>query len=255
MSIEEDTDGVWRIAPPRPARPRRRNGPRLPPEQRREQLLDAALAVAGRDGLSELTMQSVAKQAGVAKPVLYAIYPTAPQLLDALLRREHTRGIAQVLEALPADFDDSDPDVEYEQAVIAFLTAVQDDPVRWRLILMPADGAPASYRGLLAGAREKVVARCAQLLETGIARRGGPRDVDVELAGRIMLGFIESLGRLVLSNPDLATPETLRPTVRALTRTLPKDDKGTRIIPAGGSVVSAWQAGNARTPPDQAASP
>ncbi|MFI8974373.1 TetR/AcrR family transcriptional regulator [Nocardia asteroides] len=255
MSIEEDTDGVWRIAPPRPARPRRRNGPRLPPEERREQLLDAARAVAGRDGLAELTMQAVAKEAGVAKPVLYAIYPTAPQLLDALLRREHTRGITQVLEALPADFDDSDPDVEFEEAVIAFLTAVQDDPVRWRLILVPADGAPASYRGLLADAREKVVARCAQLLETGIARRGGPKDVDVELTSRVMLGFIESLGRLVLSNPELASPQALRPTARALTRTLPKDDTGTRIIPSGGSVVSAWQAEDAQAPHDRPTSP
>ncbi|WP_336087315.1 TetR/AcrR family transcriptional regulator [Nocardia sp. SSK8] len=219
--LEADSDGVWRIAPAPPARPRRRNGPRLPPHERREQLLDAARVVAGRDGLAELTMQAVAKQAGVAKPVLYAIYPTAPQLLDALLRREHSRGIAQVLEALPADFDTSDPDAEYEAAVLAFLTAVRDDPVRWRLILVPADGAPASYRGLLGDAREKIVTRCMQLLEAGLARRGGPTDVDTELVGRVLLGFVESLGRLVLSDPERFPPQALRPTVRALTRTLP----------------------------------
>lgn len=242
MSIEKDAASVWRISPAPPARPRRRNGPRLPPAERREQLLDAARAVVGRDGVSALTMQAVAKQAGVAKPVLYAVFPAAPELLGALLRREHARGMRQVLAALPADLRESDPDEEYEAAVMAFLDAVRDDPVCWRLILQPADGAPADYRGLLADAREGVVARCVQLLETGIAMRGGPRDLDVELVGRVLLGFIESLGRLVLSDPERFPPQALRPTVRALTRTLPKAD-GATIVAPGHSFADAWRQG------------
>lgn len=241
MSIEKKKTGVWQISPPPPARPRRRNGPRLPPAQRREQLLNAARAVAGRDGLSELTMQAVAKEAGVAKPVLYAIYPTAPDLIGALLRREHSRGMRQVLEALPDNLRESDPDEEYEAAVLAFLTAVEEDPVRWRLILLPADGAPADYRELLAGAREAVVARLVQLLGTGLEMRGGPHEVDVELVGRVMLGFVESLGRLVLSDPERFPPQALRSTVRALTRTLPKNSDGTAMVPAGASMVAAWR--------------
>ncbi|MEV6278648.1 TetR/AcrR family transcriptional regulator [Nocardia sp. NPDC051832] len=241
MSIEKKEAGVWQISPAPPVRPRRRNGPRLPPAQRRAQLLDAAHAVAGRAGLSELTMQAVAKEAGVAKPVLYAVFPTAPDLVDALLRREHARGMQQVLAALPDNLAESDPDEEYEAAVLAFLTAVQQDPTRWRLILLPADGAPADYRGLLAGAREAVVARCVQLLRLGIEMRGGPSDVDVELVGRVMLGFVESLGRLVLSDPERFPPQALRPTVHALARTLPKGGDGTPVFGTGESVVAAWR--------------
>ncbi|MEU8898817.1 TetR family transcriptional regulator [Nocardia sp. NPDC048505] len=240
MSIEKKEAGVWQISPPPPARPRRRNGPRLPPAQRREQLLDAARAVAGRAGLSDLTMQAVAQAAGVAKPVLYAVFPTAPELLGALLRREHARGMQQVLAALPDNLAESDPDAEYEAAVMAFLTAVQQDPIRWRLILLPAEGAPADYRELLAGAREAVVERCVHLLRTGIGLRGGPREVDVELVGRVMLGFIESLGRLVLSDPERFPPQVLRSTVHALARTLPKGGDGTSVF-AGESVVAAWR--------------
>ncbi|RDI45272.1 TetR/AcrR family transcriptional regulator [Nocardia mexicana] len=222
MSVERKSSGVWQVSPEARTGRRRRNGPRLPPDQRREQLLDAALAVVGRDGLANLTMQAVAKQAGVAKPVLYAMYPTAPELVAALLHREHARGMSQVFDALPQqDFHESDPDQAYLEAVMMFLGAVAAAPHRWRLILMQHDGAPADYRELLADARGGLLDRCAQLLDAGIAVRGGPKDADVELIAHVMLGFVEVLGRLVLSDPGRFPPERLRSTVRALIRTLP----------------------------------
>ncbi|MFE2955539.1 TetR/AcrR family transcriptional regulator [Nocardia tengchongensis] len=241
MTVEKKSTGVWHISPERPARPqpKRRNGPRLPLPERREQLLDAARVVVGRDGLPGITMQAVAKQAGVAKPVLYAVYPTAPELIDALLEREHARGMEQLRDTIPADLNDADPDAEYFGAVMAFLAAVRDEPIRWRLILMPAEGAPADYRGLLSEARGRLVARCIQLLELGIEMRGGPSGADVELVGHVMLGFIEVLGRLVLSDPEKFPPERLETTVRAMMRTLPKD----RAAVAGDSVVEAWRQG------------
>ncbi|MEU0538361.1 TetR/AcrR family transcriptional regulator [Nocardia sp. NPDC005978] len=233
MTVQKKSAGVWEISPPAAARPRRRNAPRLPPEQRRTQLLDAALRVVGRDGLAQLTMQAVAKEAGVAKPVLYALYPTAPELVGALLHREHTRGMNQVLGSLPTELRGSDPDQEYTGAVMAFLEAVAADPMRWRLILMHADGAPADYSELLTAARDQLLTRCIELLRVGMELRGGPRNADVELIGTVMLGFVEVLGRMVLSNPAEFPPERLRSTVRALLRTVPQqgadpdpDEKG-----------------------------
>ncbi|MEU2256891.1 TetR/AcrR family transcriptional regulator [Nocardia xishanensis] len=222
MSVEKKSSGVWQISPDPPARRRRRNAPRLPPAERREQLLDAALRVVAGGGLAQLTMQEVARQAGVAKPVLYAMYPTAPELIGALLHREHSRGMAQVRAAMPDTVRGTDPDEEYLAAVMAFLAAVAADTERWRLILMPSEGAPSDYRELLIAAREQVLARSVDLLETGIQVRGGPRGADVELLGHVMLGFIETLGRLVLSDPERFPPERLRATVRALKRTLPR---------------------------------
>ena len=232
MSIERKSAGVWQVSPGKassdgPAtRPRRRNTPRLPLAERREQLLDAALTVVARAGLAELTMQAVAKQAGVAKPVLYAVYPTAPELVGALLRREHARGMAQVLTALPGDLRGSDPDKEYVTAVMAFLDAVLADPVRWRLILLHADGAPSDYRELLADARDRIVSRCIELLETGFELRGGPVGADVELIGHTMLGFVEVLARIVLADPERFPPERLQSTVQGLVRTLPRSRDG-----------------------------
>lgn len=222
MSIEKKAAGVWHISPAT-GRPRRRNTPRLPPAQRREQLLDAALRVIGRDGLSGLTMQEVAKQAGVAKPVLYAMYPTAPELVGALLHREHARGMAQIFAAMPEITPGTDPDEQFVAAVMAYLEAVAASPERWRLILWPTEGASGEHREVLTTARDDLLARYTAMLRTGFRVRGGPADADVELIGHVMIGFTESLGRLVLSDPDRFPPARLRPTVRALLRTLPRD--------------------------------
>ncbi|MFC4372893.1 TetR/AcrR family transcriptional regulator [Nocardia halotolerans] len=211
---------------PADARPKRRNGPRLPPDERRTQLLDAALRVVGRDGLANLTMQAVAQEAGVAKPVLYAMYPTAPELVAHLLHREHSRGMGQVFAGMPRDLERSDPDEEYVAAVMAFLESVAATPTRWRLILLHSDGAPSGYRELLSAARDKLLDECVELLNAGFAVRGGPRDADVELIAHVMLGFTEVLGRMVLSDPQRFPPERLRATVRSMIRTLPHGPDG-----------------------------
>ncbi|MEU1204168.1 TetR/AcrR family transcriptional regulator [Nocardia sp. NPDC005825] len=222
VTVEKKSPGVWQVGvDPVIARPRRRNAPRLPPDERRTQLLDAALRVVEGDGLAQLTMQAVAREAGVAKPVLYALYPTAPELVAALLHREHARGMAQILRALPDDLSGSDPDEEFVTAALAFLRAVAAAPGRWRLILMHADGAPADYRSLLAVAREDLTARYLELLRTGFAIRGGPEGADLELIGTAMVGFMEVLGRMVLTDPQRFPPERLESTVRSLLRTLP----------------------------------
>ncbi|GEM30442.1 TetR family transcriptional regulator [Nocardia neocaledoniensis NBRC 108232] len=211
---------MWQVSGA--GRPRGRNTPRLPPAQRREQLLDAALRVVARDGLARLTMQAVAQEAGVAKPVLYALYPAAPELVAALLRREHAAGMAQVFAAMPTDLRDSDPDAEFVAALMAFLDAVAADPARWRLILLPSDGAPVGYRELLGTARDEMVSRGTDLLDQGLRLRGGAAEVDVELIGHALFGFAETLGRMVLSDPHRFPPDRLRPVVRSLLRTVPR---------------------------------
>ncbi|WP_167659920.1 TetR/AcrR family transcriptional regulator [Nocardia mangyaensis] len=221
MSVQRKSSGVWQISTGGRRR-RRANAPRLPPAQRRTQLLDAALGVVARDGLARLTMQAVAQEAGVAKPVLYAMFPTAPELVAALLHREHAAGMAQVLAAMPANLGGTDPDAEFVAAMMAFLDSVAADPPRWRLILLPGDGAPASYRELLGAARDEMVGRAIALLDDGLRLRGGPVEVDVELIGHMTMGCAEVLGRMVLSDPRRFPPTRLRPAVCALLRTLPR---------------------------------
>ena len=70
------------------AKPRRQYAPRMPPEQRREQLLDAALGVIVEQGYSGVSIEAIARTAGVTRPVVYDHFPNLGRLLQALIERE-----------------------------------------------------------------------------------------------------------------------------------------------------------------------
>ncbi len=79
----------------------RRYAPRLPPEERREQLLDATLALIAEKGYESVSMEGIARKAGVTKPVVYDLFGSLADLLEALLEREEERALLQLAELLP----------------------------------------------------------------------------------------------------------------------------------------------------------
>ena len=52
------------------ARHRRPYAPRLPPEERREQLIDAALEVILERGYARISIEAIARTAGITRPVV-----------------------------------------------------------------------------------------------------------------------------------------------------------------------------------------
>jgi len=190
-------------------RPRRKYAPRLPPEQRREQLLDAAMTVLADRQLHELSMEAVAEAAGVGKPVLYTVFRTRADLVSALLRREHQRGVAQVLAGMPDDLTVSGPTGAYAATVSAFLRVVLEHPARWRLILTVPDTAPREYRDDLRRARSAILAQAEQFAKAGSALEPQLGDLDPVLLGHTMLSFAEMLGRLAVNDPDTYPRERL----------------------------------------------
>ncbi len=66
-----------------PPRPRR-----LPPAERRDQLIDAALTIAARDGYDNLAFEKVANRAGVTRNLVYHYFPGGRrELLEAAVHR------------------------------------------------------------------------------------------------------------------------------------------------------------------------
>ena len=63
---------------------RRKYAPRLPPGQRRDQLLDGALGLIAEGGFDALTMEAVARRSGVTKPVVYELYANRAEVIAAL---------------------------------------------------------------------------------------------------------------------------------------------------------------------------
>ena len=73
---------------------------RLPAAERKEQVLDSAAKIVVEEGPAALTMERVAAVAGVSKPVVYAHFANADELLGAVARREFRRLDAAVAERL-----------------------------------------------------------------------------------------------------------------------------------------------------------
>lgn len=85
---------------PTAAAPRAR---RMAPEERREQLLDSAVAYVLERGLSDFSLEKVAAIAGVSVPLIYKYFPKREDILKAVLEREYQYLGARKLSALPAD--------------------------------------------------------------------------------------------------------------------------------------------------------
>ena len=187
----------------------RKYAPRLPREQRREQLMDAAMTVLDGCQLHELSMEAVADAAGVGKPVLYTVFRTRGELVAALLRREHHLGIDQVRAAMPDDLTVLGPTGAYAATISAFLRVVLDNPTRWRLILTMPDSAPREYRDALRASRSSILAQAEELAKAGIALIPAMAPLDPVLLGHTMLSFAEMLGRLAVNDPDTYPRERL----------------------------------------------
>jgi AcrR family transcriptional regulator len=192
----------------KPAPSRRRYAPRLPPAQRREQLLDAALRLIAREGYGGASMEAVAREAGVTKPVVYDAFGGRGEMLRALLEREENRALQEGAWAIPALPQDRDPDELLTDGVLAFLRAVRAHPDPWRLILLPVDGTPDVVREHVERGRQAVLEQLEELVKWGLERRGGP-GLDPEIGAHVISAVAEQSARLVLTEPARFTPERL----------------------------------------------
>jgi AcrR family transcriptional regulator len=91
-----------------PKKEARRYAPRMPAEERRSQILDATVKLIAQRGYEAVSMEGIARAAGVTKPVVYDLFGTLADLLDALLEREEERALLQLAELMPAPDPDAD---------------------------------------------------------------------------------------------------------------------------------------------------
>lgn len=202
---------------------RRRYAPRLPPEERREQLLDTTLGIIAKRGYPAVSIDAIAREAGISRPVVYGLWPDLGSLLTELHQRQEERAIGQIAAAIPAVPGDRDPDDILVDAFRSFLEAVRSDPLTWRLFLLPVEGMPDAVRRRAEGTRAALRGQVTQLVAWGIDRRGGPAGVDNELVARFLLSMGEEAGRLVLSNPRRYPPELLAENLAAVLAAVRRD--------------------------------
>ncbi|SNX62262.1 TetR family transcriptional regulator [Streptomyces sp. TLI_55] len=198
-------------------RPRKRRpyAPRVPIEQRREQLLDAALAVIVSDGYDRISIDAVAKRADVARSVVYGAYDNLDTLLTALLDRQQARAFDRLLATLPDSTESPDPAEFAAETVRRMSAMLHQDPDTWRLILSPPGNMPAVVRDRIEADRE----RFRHLVEAWLSHAltgPGPDSLDPRILAHALVACAEHFGRLALTAPGTFDPAHLIDQVRLI---------------------------------------
>jgi len=165
---------------------------RLPRAEREQQILDFAHARFAAHGYGAVTMEEVAADAGVTKPLLYAYFGNKEQLYLACMERAGDAMLATVVEAVAAAA--AGPVDALRRGMRAFFAFVAEDRDAWRVLFdetLPAGGEIArrvgAYRGRLVGA----------VVQTNVERLSA-RDrarlaTEVEAVSVALLGAAEAL--------------------------------------------------------------
>jgi AcrR family transcriptional regulator len=182
---------------------------RLPRAERREQLLDVALTLLGEQGFGALSMEAIARRAGVNRAVLYRSFANLGVLLATLLRRVDRRTRRVLAGLLPAQPRGRHPARVLGEALSRFLEAVVSEPQTWRVALLRPDSAPVALQKLVEHRRRQLARRLEPLVEWGLSAAPGPSPgLDVEILARMLLSVAEEQGRLALDDPEFP-PERL----------------------------------------------
>ncbi|MFD3838514.1 TetR/AcrR family transcriptional regulator [Streptomyces sp. NPDC058642] len=186
-----------------PDRPRRRRpyAPRVPIEERREQLLDAALAVIVSDGYDRVSIDAIAKRAGVARSVVYGAFENLDALLTALLDRQQARAFERLLRTVPDAGELRDPAAFASEAVRRMADMLHQDPDTWRLILLPPGNMPVVVRDRIEADRERFRLLVEKWLSLALAGRSDP-GLDAQVLAHALVACAEHFGRVALTEPE-----------------------------------------------------
>jgi AcrR family transcriptional regulator len=173
-------------------------------EDRRGQILDAALRVFAQKGFARATNKDIAREAGITAGLIYHYFASKEALFWAIV---DSRSPLRLLDALPPDLLDRPPDALLRFLVGQGLRLAEDEPflqlIRLflpELIHNPAI-APAGLTGL--GEMARFFEHClATKMERGELRRA-----DAGLTAQVLIGNIMGL---VLRRQVIRDPAVLR---------------------------------------------
>jgi AcrR family transcriptional regulator len=180
---------------------------RLSAGERREQILDVTAEILGESGFHSVSIQSVARAAGVSRPIVYEHFGDLGGLLEALVKREMARAGEQISKTALEDLSHGDPTELMLTSLSAYLNAVEQHPSTWRLVLTPPEGAPELLRKSIVQGRAAVLDGLREAVRPGLRR--GEKAEDPDMTARTLSAIADEYARLVLADPKRFPPERL----------------------------------------------
>lgn len=194
-------------------RTNRTYAPRMAPEERRRQLLEAALAQIAEHGYASVTIEAIARRVGVTRPVVYSVFANADELLLTLLDRQERRTMAEVSEAV-RDYGEG-PGALIRNAMRVFLRSTHASPDGWRVVLQAEDSAaPEEVRRRYRRGRAHVTAMLAEALATSLGEEAA--EFDTEVLAEVVVTLAHRGGTLMLEDPERYPLERMETMVEGL---------------------------------------
>ena len=164
---------------------------RLPRAVREQQMLDAAVQMFSANGYHETSMDAIAAQADISKPMLYLYYGSKEELFGACLGRE----LSRFVETIRADIDlKQSPHELLRRTILSVLHYVDANRASWIVLYTQATSSQAFAHTIRDG-REKIIDLVARLLENG-TRNPAP-DNDFHMMAVALVGAGEAVASRV----------------------------------------------------------
>ncbi|BBX75332.1 TetR/AcrR family transcriptional regulator [Mycobacterium shinjukuense] len=171
---------------------------RLPRAVREQQMLDAAVQMFSVNGYHETSMDAIAAEAKISKPMLYLYYGSKEDLFGACLNREMSRFI----DVLRIDIDiDQSPRDLLRNAIVSFLRYIDANRASWIVMYTQATSSQAFAQTLRQG-REQIIELVAGLVRASTRRPMS--DAEIEMMAVALVGAGEAVGnRLSTGDTDV----------------------------------------------------
>jgi AcrR family transcriptional regulator len=158
--------------------------------ERRAQLLDVARRVFGTSGFHAVSMETVAKEAGVTKPILYDHFPSKRDLYIALIDADLAALHDEVRKALAAPTGNRE---RIRASFQAYFDFVDEHAEGFRLLMQEAVGAEEEFRRRVAQVRDQILAEVAHLIVR--ESRGRLDRGHAEIVAMALIGMVETVAQ------------------------------------------------------------
>jgi AcrR family transcriptional regulator len=177
--------------------------------ERRAQLLDVARRVFGNSGFHAVSMETVAKEAGVTKPILYDHFPSKKDLYLALIDAD----LAVLHEEVRAALDSPKGNRERIRASFqAYFDFVDQHAEGFRLLMQETVGAEVQFRDRVAKVRDQILAEVADLI---VRESKGLLDREhAEIVALALIGMVETVAQREPGGPPARRHEAVDVLVR-----------------------------------------
>lgn len=168
---------------------------RMPRQERRAQLIDAAREVFVRKGFHNASVDDIADRADISKPVVYQHFPGKLELYLALLDESTTAMVDAVRHALESTTDNSE---RVAATMAAYFSFVRDEKGAYRLIFESDLGHDAAVQERVSRAQHE----CASLVCDVIVEDTGLDAAESMLLAVALIGMAQVSARWALTTAE-----------------------------------------------------